>query len=464
MSDWPDLDRLDPELVKRYDKRGPRYTSYPTAPQFTEAFDPEALLGRLRATSAREPPAALSIYLHVPYCPNKCLYCGCHSVAIARPDEPACYAEALHQELGLWRALLGPGRRQAQLAFGGGSPSTLGPQGLRDLVSALDRAFPPEPGAERSLEMDPQRVDEAFLGTLLDLGFTRLSFGIQDFEPEVLRRVGRSEDPVTVSRHLSYLRGRGFDAVSFDLMLGLPGQTAQTLERTLLRVIALGPARLALFPYAHVPWMMPHQQALEKYALPTSEERLAMYALAHRVLGKAGYVPVGMDHFAQEGDELVAASRAARLHRNFMGYTTRPGLDQIGLGVSAISDIGASYAQHTKDMGVYRAALDEGRLPFERAVLLSRDDEARRELIMSLLCNFQVDLGALGERFGLDWRAAFGDDLSRLAPLEADALLVRPTRDALLRVTPLGRPFVRVACMAFDQYLDSGKAQYSRTL
>lgn len=464
MTAWPDLARLDPELVKRYDKRGPRYTSYPTAPQFTEGFDREALLARLRGTSTKDAPAALSIYVHVPYCPNKCLYCGCHSVAIEREDQPACYQGELLRELRLWAELLGSGRRQAQLAFGGGSPSTLGPEGLRQLVGAIDAAFPPEAGAERSLEMDPERVDETFLATLLDLGFTRLSFGIQDFEPEVLRRVGRWEDPVTVSRHLAFLRGRSFDAVSFDLMVGLPGQTLETLERTLKRVVALGPGRLAIFPYAHVPWMMAHQKSLERFGMPSSDDRLHMYALAHRVLGEAGYVPVGMDHFAREGDELIVASRAHRLHRNFMGYTTRPGLEQIGLGVSAISDIGACYAQHSKDMDTYVAELDAGRLPFERGYLLSRDDEVRRAIIMSLLCNFQVDLAATGARFGLDWREAFGDDLARLDALEADGLLTRPGDDGILRMTTLGLPFVRLACMTFDQYLEQGKAQYSRTL
>ncbi|MDY0002691.1 MAG: radical SAM protein, partial [Polyangia bacterium] len=250
MSDWPDLDRMDPELVRRYDQRGPRYTSYPTAPHFSKGFDSEALLGRIRGTSAGAAPPALSIYLHVPYCPQKCLYCGCHSVAIGCPEEPASYAEALKQELELWLGLLGPGRRQAQLAFGGGSPSTLGAEALQGLVAALDRAFPPEPGAERSLELDPGRVDETYLGVLLDLGFTRLSFGIQDFEPEVLKKVGRREDPATVSRHLGYLRSRGFDAVSFDLMLGLPSQSVETLRGTLEKVVSLRPSRLALFPYA----------------------------------------------------------------------------------------------------------------------------------------------------------------------------------------------------------------------
>jgi oxygen-independent coproporphyrinogen-3 oxidase len=210
--------------------------------------------------------------------------------------------------------------------------------------------------------------------------------------------------------------------------------------------------------------MMPHQEALERYALPSSEERLAMYGLAHRLLPEAGYLPVGMDHFALDGDELVEASRAARLHRNFMGYTTRPGLDQIGLGVSSISDLGASYAQHTKDLGAYRASLEGGRLPFERALLLGRDDEVRRAVIMSLLCNFQADLDEIGRRFDLDWRGAFDDDLERLGPLEADGLLVRPGEGGLLRVTPLGRPFVRIACMAFDRYLEEGGARYSRTL
>lgn len=328
----------------------------------------------------------------------------------------------------------------------------------------MDDAFAPQPDAERSIEMDPNRVDTDFLQAVLDANFTRISFGIQDFDPEVLRRVGRHEDPVTVSRHLAYLRERNFDAISFDLMVGLPGQTLKSYEATLRRVVALSPARLALFPYAHVPWMMPHQQALEAWTLPTKEDRLALYGLAHRLLGEAGYVPVGMDHFAREDDALVVASRAHRLHRNFMGYTTRRGLDQIGLGVSAISDIGASYAQNTKDMAGYTAALDAGRLALERGFLLSRDDEVRRELIMTLLTNFQVDLAELGRRFDLDYRNYFADDLLQLQPLVADGLLEPLDDKGLVCMTRNGLPFVRLAAMAFDRYLDQAKARYSTTL
>lgn len=464
MRTWPDLASLDPELVKRYGKRGPRYTSYPTAPQFSEAVDREALAQRMRATSATEPPAPLSIYVHVPYCPNKCLYCGCHSVALQDQDQVACYLQELLREADLWAQRLGPGRPHAQLALGGGSPSTLGAEGLRKLVQTLDRAFPPEAGAERSIEVDPNRIDAELLQSLLDLGFSRLSFGIQDFDPEVLRRVGRQENPDTVSRLMGYLRERSFEQVSFDLMLGLPGQSLESFAQTLERVVSLGPSRLALFPYAHVPWMMPHQKALEAWSLPSAEERLALYALAHRRLGEAGYLPVGMDHFAREGDELVEASREHRLHRNFMGYTTRPGLDQIGLGVSAISDIGAAYAQNTKDMDAYRRALDEGRLAIERGFLLSADDEVRRELIMTLLCNFQVDLEALGQRRGLDWRRYFTEELEALAPLEEDGLVQRPGADGVLRVTRQGLPFARLVCMPFDRYLPQTRARYSTTL
>ncbi len=464
MSEWPDLTRLDAALVKKYEKRAPRYTSYPTAPHFTDNLDREALLGRIRGTSAASNPAPLSIYIHVPYCPNKCLYCGCHSVAIERDDEVACYAAELHRELRLWQQVLGPDRVQAQLALGGGSPSTLGPDGLAQLVASVDTAFGPEPHAERSIEMDPNRVDEAFLNRVLDLGFNRLSFGIQDFDPEVLRRVGRHEDPVTVSRHLEILRKRGFEAVSFDLMVGLPGQTPKSYASTLKRVVALGPARLALFPYAHVPWMMPHQRALERFGLPSAEERLALYGLAHQLLGDAGYVPVGMDHFAREDDELVVAMRAHRLRRNFMGYTTRPGLDQIGLGVSAISDIGASYAQNTKDMTTYSADLDAERLALDRGFLLTADDEVRREVIMTLLCNFQVDLSQMGERFSLDYRSYFADDLPQLEPLVQDGLVEPLIEDGQVRMTSNGLPFVRLAAMAFDRYLDQGKARYSKTL
>lgn len=469
MNDWPDLAALDPDLVARYDKRGPRYTSYPTAPHFTPEVDQAELLRRIRATSGVEEPLPVSLYVHVPYCPRKCLYCGCHSEAICRDEQPAEYLDILLAELALWREKLGAGRRAAQLALGGGSPATLKAEGLTRLIHAMDEAFPPLPDAERSMELDPYRADEALLDRLLDLGFTKLSFGIQDFEPEVLDKVGRHEDPTTVERLLGHLRGRGFDTVSFDLMVGLPGQTDETWGRTLDRVLELSPSRLAIFPYAHVPWMMPHQKALERWEMPDSDQRLGFYASAHRVLGGAGYVPVGIDHFAKADDELILAARAHGLHRNFMGYTTRPGLDLVGLGVSAISDLGAAYAQNLKDTEIYRERVEAGELALERGILLDPEDELRRAVIMSLLCNFWVDLDASAQRFGLDVQSIFADDLERLRPLVDDGLLERDETGYQLTITTVGLAFVRLVCMVFDRYLDQGakpenKQRYSRTL
>lgn len=469
MNDWPDLANLDPEVVARYDKRGPRYTSYPTAPHFSPEVDRAEVVRRIRATSTASEVLPVSLYVHVPYCPRKCLYCGCHSEAISRDDQPAEYLDILLGELALWREELGAGRRAAQLALGGGSPATLGADGLTRLVKALDAAFVPLSDAERSLELDPYRADEALLDRLLNLGFTKLSFGIQDFEPDVLDKVGRHEDPTTVERLLAHLRGRGFDTVSFDLMVGLPGQTDETWGRTLDRVLKLGPSRLAIFPYAHVPWMMPHQKALERWEMPDSDQRLGFYAMAHRVLGGAGYVPVGIDHFAKADDELIVAAQAHRLHRNFMGYTTRPGLDLVGLGVSAISDLGAAYAQNVKDVQVYRERVWAGDLALERGILLDPEDEVRRAVIMSLLCNFWVDLDASSQRFDLDWRHVFADDLERLRPLVDDGLVERDEAGHQLTITTVGRAFVRLSCMVFDRYLDhaakpESNQRYSRTL
>lgn len=463
---WPDLANLDDRLIARYETRGPRYTSYPTAPHFTTDIDQEAFWAR--AAAAAEAPSPLSIYVHTPYCPNKCLYCGCHSVALSRPDDVSDYLSLVLRELALWRDRLetaGERRRvHAQLALGGGSPSTLGPEGLRRLVEAVDATFPPTPDAERSIEMDPSRVDETFLGEVVDLGFTRVSFGVQDFDPEVLRRVARREDPGTVARHTAYLRHRGLHAISFDLMVGLPGQTPARYAETLRRVIDLSPSRLALFPYAHVPWMMPHQRALEAWHLPTTRERLTLYGLAHERLGAAGYHPVGMDHFALEGDALVLASRERRLHRNFMGYTTRPDLDLIGLGVSAISDIGAAYAQITKDMASYEARLHRGEIPIDRGILLDRDDEMRREVIASILCNFEVRLDDVAARYDTSREAAFAEDLARLTPLVEDGLVTPPGSDGVLSIPSRGLPFARLVCMAFDRHLSPGGARYSTTL
>jgi oxygen-independent coproporphyrinogen-3 oxidase len=333
-------------------------------------------------------------------------------------------------------------------------------------VHALDETFPPQAGADRSIELDPGRIDEAFLDAVLALGFTRISFGIQDLDQEVLQRVGRRENPATVARLHQHLRGRGFEAVSFDLMIGLPGQTPATFEATLRQVISMGPGRLALFPYAHVPWMRPHQKALEQWTIPDTGDRLRLYALAHRLLGAAGYAPIGMDHFARPGDELMEAAADFRLHRNFMGYTTRPGLDQIALGVSAISDLGGVYAQNVKDVETYQQRLAEGVLPLDRGFLMSAEDLLRRDVIMSLLCNFQVDLEPLAARSGRSVDVAFGPELARLAPLVEDGLIQPFGPEGQLRVTTTGLPFVRLVCAVFDQYLapQAAELRYSTSL
>lgn len=435
------------ELVARYRTRAPRYTSYPTAPQFGPL--PE---GAVAAALGRN-DGPLSAYVHIPFCKSLCHYCGCHVEIHARRSVGAGYVDTVLAEADLVAARLQPGRQLDQLALGGGTPTFLEPDDMARLVDGLRARWPFTPTADISIEVDPRTIDAAYLDRLVDIGFGRYSFGVQDFDAAVLEAVHRAQPADLTLSAVRTLRERGNFDLNFDLMYGLPHQTPESFRTTLDVVVAMRPTRIALFLYAHVPWMKPAQKLVEKHGIPDAALRSRLFVLANEVLGAAGYETIGMDHFALPGDALLAAQASGTLQRNFMGYTTRAGLDQIGVGVSAIGSFGGVYAQDLKDREAWTARVTAGELPIERGFVLSADDTRRRSVIMELFCNFQVVL-APGE---------FPDERARLAPMLADGFVVLDADT--VTVTPLGRHFIRNVCAVFDRYLeaDAGARRYSHT-
>lgn len=455
--------RVDPELRRKYDVRGPRYTSYPPAPHF-HPIDPDALFARWAQRNGLADDPGLSLYVHVPFCRSRCLFCGCHTVISRDAAAMDAYVDMVVAEAGLAARLVSPSRPVRQLALGGGTPNALDEAQTDRLLTAIERTWAFAPDAERSVEVDPRTVTPAKLDVFLAHGFNRFSLGVQDFDPDVLAVIRRGQATMQVEEVVGHLRARGCEAINFDLVYGLPGQTPDSFAATADAVVRLHPGRVALYSYAHVPWVQPHQKALERHGLPDPDVKLALFLAMLDRLEAAGYVAIGLDHFALPEDGLARAFAAGTLRRNFMGYTTCRGTDLLAFGASSISGIGSTYSQDAKGLVDYAQGIEEGRLPVERGYLLTPDDELRRELIIDLFCNFAVDLDALRDRFGEEARRSLDPDLERLAPLAADGLV--EVTDAAVTVSPTGRFFVRNVCMTFDRHLgaDGGAAVYSRTV
>ena len=455
-------------IIDRYATRGPRYTSYPTAPHFRTDYDRDAIEAAWRRTPAGDD--GLSVYVHIPYCRKRCLYCGCHTEVLPHEDDStmAGYVDRLLDEIHIAAELLGGSHRPLmQLALGGGTPTILPPPLMERLLDGIEQ-LGVRAGGEFSAEVDPRTITTELLDLLVERGFNRFSLGVQDLDPEVQQIVGRVQPVEQVEGVIDHLRSRAAaPAINIDLIQGLPGQTPESFRRTIGRVVQLDPDRLALFGYAHVPWIRPHQQALEGHRMPTAEERIQLLGIAWEQFVEAGYEPIGFDHYARQDDELTVALRQGTLHRNFMGYTTHRGLDMIGLGVSSIGAVGFTYTQDFKDHEPYDASLAAGQMPWERALELSDDDLLRREVILDLSCNLRLDLKAFRDRHDLDLRDRFPDEMEQLGPLQDDGLF--EITDQEIRITPLGRFMVRNICMVFDAYLGSQGAagqdvRYSKTL
>ncbi len=456
---------VSPELLRQMDQPGPRYTSYPTADRFVEAFGEEDYVQALqqrRSGLTRSLP--LSLYVHVPFCDSLCYYCACNKVITKHHERAQEYLRYLGREAELHVAQLGSGQSVSQLHLGGGTPTFLSDAELHELLSMLRRHFNLAPGGEYSIEVDPRTVTPARLATLAELGFTRLSFGVQDFDPAVQRAVHRLQPAEQVFELVRAARQIGFESVNVDLIYGLPQQTPESFDRTLAQVNALRPDRVALYAYAHLPDRFKPQRRIQASELPAPGAKLAMLARALAAFDDGGYVYVGMDHFALPDDALAVARRQGRLHRNFQGYSTQPDCDLIALGVSSIGRVGATYSQNAKSLEDYYDLLDQGRLPIERGLALSRDDLIRRSVIMALMCQGELQFEALELAFLIDFRTYFAAELQALSVPQAQGL-VRVSRGSI-EVTEQGWFFVRAIAMVFDRYLqaDRNRTRFSKII
>ncbi|MDM0117708.1 oxygen-independent coproporphyrinogen III oxidase [Variovorax sp. J22R133] len=453
------------KLLERFDIAGPRYTSYPTADRFVEAFDAGDYAQALRQRrSAGAHAVPLSLYVHVPFCASLCYFCACNKIVTRHQGRADVYIDHLAREVQLQTAQLGAGAPIRQLHLGGGSPTFLDDAQLGRLMAVLSDSFAFARDAERSIEVDPRTVDAQRLANLAALGFNRLSFGVQDFDPDVQKAVHRVQPASQVFDLMAAARALAFDSVNVDLIYGLPLQTAETFEQTLEQVCALRPDRIALYSYAHLPERFKAQRRIQVGQLPPAADKLQMLSRAIEVLCAAGYVYIGMDHFALPEDALAVARRQGRLHRNFQGYSTQPDGDLVALGVSAIGHIGATYSQNTKSLEEYYDFLGQGRLPVVRGLALTREDVLRRSVIMAIMCQGHLDFEAMGQAHLVDFRDHFATEFAALGPLMAQGLVKLSDHD--LEVTPMGWFFVRAIAMVFDRYLqaDRNRARFSRVV
>jgi oxygen-independent coproporphyrinogen-3 oxidase len=447
---------ITPQLLQRFDVAGPRYTSYPTADRFAESFGVEQYLEAARARSGAQAGTPLSVYVHIPFCDSICYYCACNKVVTRDRSRAVPYLDALEQEIALHLQALGPGQRVSQLHLGGGTPTFLGDEQLERLVASLRRAFEVVPGAEMSVEVDPRTVTPERLAHLVRLGFNRVSFGVQDFEPAVQQAVHRIQPYQDVRALVEAARAQGFESINVDLIHGLPLQTPESFARTVDLVAGLRPDRIALYAYAHLPQRFKPQRRIADADLPPAADRVAMLAAAIAAFTRAGYTYIGMDHFALPHDALAVAKRQGRLHRNFQGYTPQPEGDLLALGVSAIGHMGATYAQNAKTLHEYYEALGGGRLPIERGLALSADDRLRRDVIMALMCQGRVEFEAIESVHDISMRTYFAAELAQLAALAAQGLVTLEM--GAVQVTPLGWHFVRGVAMVFDRHLQANRA------
>ncbi|WP_029921148.1 oxygen-independent coproporphyrinogen III oxidase [Nevskia soli] len=461
----------DVALIRKYDGHGPRYTSYPTAPQFSVTFGAQAHTDAADRCSIASRHSPLSLYVHIPFCASPCYYCACTKVITRKTGHADAYVARLVREVEMQARLFPPSREVTQLHFGGGTPTFLSATQLQRIFDALHRHFrlSADAGREFSIEIDPRTVDAQTLRHLATLGFNRASFGIQDFDPNVQRAVNRLQTPAQVSDLMDAARNVGFGSLSVDLIYGLPLQTGKSFSRTLEQVVALRPDRISAYSYAHMPDRLVPQRQIRLEDLPDAGAKLELLLLTTDRLLKAGYQHIGMDHFALPTDELAGALRSGTLQRNFQGYSTRGGLDLLGLGMSAISRLGDSYSQNSRTLKSYYDSVDSDRLPIDRGITLSPDDQIRRDVISTIMCGGQLDYRSIEAAHGLDFSRYFEPELEQLAALADDGLV--ELAPGGMRVTAAGRYLLRAVAMPFDAYLRPGMAatasntpQYSKVI
>ena len=455
---------IDPVLIERYDVTGPRYTSYPTADRFIEAFGEKEFKQSLAKRNVGWVNQPLSIYVHIPFCDTICFYCGCNKVVTRDHAKSAKYINYLVREIEQVGRLLGNDRRACQLHFGGGTPSFLSDEEIARLMEALGRQFKCDSDFECAIEVDPRRVAPGRMTILGKLGFNRVSIGVQDFDPRVQRAINRIQSEAETAQVMRDARAAGFRSINLDLIYGLPRQSLDSFSATLDKVLKLDPDRIALYSYAHLPHVFKPQRRIAQEELPSPETKLQILTLAVGRLTRAGYYYIGMDHFAKPDDELAVAQRQGRLQRNFQGYSTRADSDMLGFGVSAIGRIGPTYYQNRKRLDEYYVAMDHGELPVWRGLELSQDDLVRRAVIQALSCQFRVSVEAIEVAYLIDFKSYFVTELKELKGLAGDGLVeITPE---WIEVTPKGRMLVRVICMVFDRYLRQRREQatYSKVL
>jgi oxygen-independent coproporphyrinogen-3 oxidase len=452
-------------LVEKYDRPGPRYTSYPTAPQFHSAFAEDDYRSHARASNEVATPKALSLYIHIPFCKSLCYYCACNKIITQKTHRAVEYLDYLKREIAMQAALFDKSRKLTQLHFGGGTPTYLTSEQMSEVMDCLHQAFNLDDSDEHefSIEVDPRTISRERIAELRAQGFNRLSFGVQDFDEQVQAAVNRLQSEQQIYDLVAAAREAKFKSVSVDLIYGLPLQTVASFDTTLGKIIALRPDRIAAYSYAHLPAMVRAQRLIRREDMPPPERKMELLELTIERLTAAGYVYIGMDHFALPDDELALARANGTLQRNFQGYSTHADCDLIGLGVSSIGKVGDSYSQSVKELSQYYARIDQGLLPVHRGYDLNADDRLRREVISDLMCHGRIDFARIEARHGINFRDYFADSLASLDAHVSDQLV--HIEDDALQLLPQGWLMLRSVAMAFDAYLgDSQKGNFSRTV
>ena len=454
------------ELIKRYDKPGPRYTSYPPATQFSDEVSAIDYMHWSNDSNEEPIPRPLSLYVHIPFCNTICYYCACNKIITKNKQCAADYLEDLYLEIGLQSRLFDRDRKVQQLHWGGGTPTFLEQEQIKGLMQQIDRYFQllKDDSGEYSIEIDPRTASTGTISVLRDVGFNRVSLGVQDFDPQVQKAVNRIQSVEMTTSIVQAARQCGYKSINVDLIYGLPFQTVDSFSKTLETLIELNPDRIALYNYAHLPARFPSQRRINTDDLPSPEEKIDILQYSIDYLTKAGYVYIGMDHFAKPLDELAVAQRRGNLHRNFQGYSAYSECDSVAMGVSAISNIGNHYCQNTTDLKRYHEILSHGQLPIYRGCQTDQEDIMRREIIQQLICHFHLEIPSIEKRWGIDFKTFFARELETLQTMEQDNLIKLCSNS--IEVGDAGRLLVRNICMVFDRYIDTpeGKKQFSRSV
>ena len=455
---------VDITKFKKYDKPGPRYTSYPTAPHFSESFTHENYLDEILKTNYGEGLPDLSLYFHLPFCDTLCYFCGCNMIITRNRDRVKDYIKYLKKEIDMVRTYILPDRKVSQLHWGGGTPTHLSPDEINELASYIKQSFQFKDDSENGCEIDPRELTRQHLEMLRKNGFNRISMGVQDFNEKVQKATNRIQPEDITRQAVQWVRELGFSSINLDLMYGLPFQTLETFSETLDKTINISPDRIAVFNYAHVPWMKKHMSLIHPEDLPVPEVKLQILKMTIERLTSAGYVFIGMDHFAKPDDELAIALKEKKLYRNFQGYSTHSGTDLYAMGITAISQLQNVYAQNFKNEKEYYQSIDNEVIPVAKGYHLSEDDILRRDVVMKLMCNFELDFKPVEEKYKINFKEYFAWGLNNLTEMEKDEL-VSVSNDKI-EVTPMGKLLIRNIAMNFDGYIERKEdtAKYSRTV